>query len=184
MAWRLRRLARRIERGALVACRSDSIWGFSCHPLRISAIQRLLQLKQRSIGKGLILLGSDLDQFRPYLTPETLEALQDRLTEPTDRPTTWIVPAVADCPPWLSPDGHSLAIRITDQEPIRELTQALGSPLVSSSANRSGQPVARNRFIVERHFGDQLDAVIGAHGNVEQPPSRIIDLQSGHILRP
>jgi len=184
MAWRLRQLARRIEQGALVACSTDSIWGFSCHPLRLSAVRRLLQLKQRPVSKGLILLGSDLEQFRPHLTTDTLERLQSRLTEKPDRPTTWVVPAVADCPPWLSPDGRSLAIRVTEQEPVRELTQILDSPLISTSANRSGHPVARNRFVIERQFGAQLDAVIGSHDNIEQQPSRIIDLQSGRILRP
>ena len=184
MAWRLRQLARRIEQGALVACSTDSIWGFSCHPLRVNAIRRLLQLKQRPVSKGLILLGSGLEQFRPYLATATLEQLQPRIAEPSDRPTTWVVPAIAGCPPWLSPDGRSLAIRVTDQQPIRELTQVLDSPLISTSANRSGHPVARNRFVIERQFGSQLDAVIGSHDNIEQQPSRIIDLQSGRILRP
>ena len=184
MAWRLRQLARRIEQGAVVACSTDSIWGFSCHPLRVNAIRRLLQLKQRPVSKGLILLGSDLEQFRPYLATATLGRLLSRMTEKPDRPTTWIVPAVADCPPWLSPDGRSLAIRVTKQEPVRELTQILDSPLISTSANRSGHPVARNRFVIERQFGAQLDAVIGSHDNIKQRPSRIIDLQSGRILRP
>lgn len=184
MSWRLRQLARRIEQGALIACSTDSIWGFSCHPLRIAAVRRLLQLKQRPLSKGLILLGSDLQQFRPYLAVATLERLQSRMAEKSGRPTTWVVPAVADCPPWLSPDGRSLAIRVTGQEPVRALTQALDSPLISTSANRSGHPAARNRFVIERQFGAQLDAVIGPHDSIAQQPSRIIDLQSGRILRP
>jgi len=81
MSWRLRQLARRIEQGALIACSTDSIWGFSCHPLRIAAVRRLLQLKQRPLSKGLILLGSDLQQFRPYLAVATLEP-----PSPTARP--------------------------------------------------------------------------------------------------
>ncbi len=183
MSTRPRRIAELVDRGALIACSTDTIWGFSCHPLRSDAIRRLLQLKRRPLEKGLILIGSDWPQFAPYLQPGWLERLQST-TPDGGRPTTWVVPAATDCPPWISPDGRSLALRRCLAEPVRSICDRLDAPLVSTSANRSGQPVARNRFVVERQFGTALDAVIGPHETLDNPPSRIVDLQSGRILRP
>jgi len=184
MTARLRRIADDLARGALIACQTDTIWGFSCHPLQPDAIHRLLDLKQRPLSKGLILLGSDWSQFAPYLDSAWLQALQQAAANHHDRPTTWIVPAATGCPPWISPDGRSLALRRSHHPLIGALSSRLGSPLISTSANRSGQPVARNRFIVERHFRHALDHIIGPHATRDHPASRIIDLQSGRILRP
>jgi L-threonylcarbamoyladenylate synthase len=184
MTVRLRKIALDLARGALIACQTDTIWGFSCHPLHPEAIRRLLALKQRPLSKGLILLGSDWSQFAPYLDSRWLQTLQQAASASHGRPTTWIVPAATGCPPWLCPDGRSLALRRTAHPLIDRLTRRLDSPLISTSANRSGQPVARNRFIVERRFGSSLDHVIGPHETRHSPASRIIDLQSGWILRP
>ncbi len=185
MSWRLRRIAHALRRGAVIACATDTIWGFSCHPLHGGAVRRLLKLKQRPVDQGLILLASELMQAHPFIDATILPELRDRISARSDdRPTTWILPAATGCPFWLSPDGRHVALRLTDTPQIAGLCNALASPVVTTSANRSGRPAARNRFQVARQFHGRIDAFVGSHRSESGLPSRIIDLQSGRILRP
>ncbi len=185
MSWRLRRIAHALRRGAVIACATDTIWGLSCHPLHGGAVRRLLCLKQRPVDKGLILLASELRQARPFIDAATLPELHDRISARSDdRPTTWILPAAAGCPFWLAPDGRHVALRLTETPQIASLCDTLDSPIITTSANRSGRPAAGNRFQVARQFHDRIDAYVGSHRSESGLPSRIIDLQSGRILRP
>lgn len=181
--WRLRHIARMLDRGALIVHPTDTIWGFGCHPLRPGAVTRLLRIKQRPMHKGLILLGSTAEQFFPFV-PDELHSRLTGLESTSGQPTTWVVPAADDCPPWISPDGRTLALRLTGHPQIAALCARLGSPLVSTSANRSGRPPVRNTWIALRHFGPWVDAIIGGFDQGTGQASRIRDLQSGRILRP
>ncbi|MGD2171558.1 MAG: Sua5/YciO/YrdC/YwlC family protein, partial [Gammaproteobacteria bacterium] len=97
--WALNRLVREVSRGAVFGYPTDTVWGLGCHPLIASSVVRLLQLKNRTLDKGLILLSSRLEYCLPYLDadPAGLEPLR----QAGDRPTTWLVPASEFCPVWI-----------------------------------------------------------------------------------
>lgn len=186
--WRLRRVCHAIKRGAVIAYPTDTIWGFGCHPMKSQAIQRLLSIKQRPLHKGLILLSGQLDFCHPYIDEQVYNEFQDRLSQPTTNPRTWIVPASNLCPVWLTGNSPSIAIRITDKPLVMHLSSELQSPLVSTSANMAGRRHARNRLLIERHFGTRVDFILEdteqhSQLNVPGSPSEIIDLQTGKILR-
>ena len=184
--WQLNRAILAIERGALFAYPTDTIWGLGCHPLRTAAIERLLRLKRRQAGKGLILLASSMNYCRIFIDADMDEQELERLSQYRSRPTTWIIPATPDCPRWLTGDHSSIAIRITDKPLIKSLCDGLSMPLVSTSINTSGHPPARNRLVVRRQFADQLDFLLNDHGefNRQAQPSEIRDWRSGRTLRP
>jgi L-threonylcarbamoyladenylate synthase len=74
-------------------------------------------------------------------------------------------------------------VRIADHPLIEAVCEGLESPLVSTSANRSGQSTARNALQMRRRFGDELDYIVGGFSTGGNRPSEIKSLASGSILR-
>ena len=159
--------------GGLLAYPTEAVWGLGCDPDNEAAVLRLLQLKQRPLDKGLILV--DL----PALPPARLAAVL--ATWPG--PNTWVMPAAADAPAWISGGRGSIAVRISDHPPVVALCQAFGGPLVSTSANFGGKPPAYSRDELDPALLDGIDAVIaGDTGGLESPtPIRLA--VDGRVLR-
>lgn len=175
-----------LANGGVIAYPTETVYGLGCNPLNRLAVERLLTLKQRSVKQGLIILAADLNQLSHYLQPLT-QAQQTTLTQPVERTTTWLVPAQAYVPDWLTGDHRSLAIRITQHPLARALCQQFGA-LVSTSANCSRQPAAHTALQVRTRFNSaravaQPDLIIHGHCGTDKRPSQIIDLLSGKILR-
>ena len=181
--WQLRQAARVIHGGGLIAYPTEAIYGLGCDPLDAAAVQRLLALKERPMDKGLILIAADIDQLRPYLAPlSTKDETTVLATWPG--PVTWLLPARPETPHWLRGTHDTLAVRITDHPLAAALCRQLGHPLVSTSANRSGQPPARTPLTVQRQLGRTLDLIVSGPLGNQTRPTIIRDLVSGQILRP
>ncbi|MDJ0880022.1 MAG: L-threonylcarbamoyladenylate synthase [Gammaproteobacteria bacterium] len=181
--WRLRQIASAINQGAIIAYPTDTIWGFGCHPRIEKAVTRIKSLKRRPRDKGLILLASSIELFKTYINPDDYYRHLSTLKMPRPRPLTWIVRAHPDCPSWLKARRGTLAIRITDLSHIRILCQGMQAPLVSTSANLSGQPTARNQFNIHKQFQHDVDFVIEGYRVPGRQASEIRELDSGKILR-
>lgn len=179
--WALNRIVAELARGAVIGYPTDTVWGLGCHPLLAGSVSRILNIKGREPGMGLILLSSRLDYCLPYLDAE--EADLGPLLEPSDHPITWLVPAGAGCPPWIRGDHPTVAVRITDHPAVGLLCDGLEAPLVSTSANRSGRPTVRNALQMRRQFGDEIDFVIEGFRTGGNRPSEIKSLLSGDVIR-
>ena len=179
--WALNRFANAVSQGAIFGYPTDTIWGFGCHPLIASSVARILQIKNRDPGKGLILLSSRLEYCTDYIGPdrEQLESVQAS----TDHPTTWLVPASANCPIWIRGKYPTVAIRITNHPLLELLCDQLETPLVSTSANRSGKATVRNSLQMRKQFGDELDFIVSGFATGSNRPSEIKSLQSGTTFR-
>ncbi len=179
--WILNRYVRAIARGAVFAYPTDTIWGFGCHPLDAAAVARILAIKRRPAAKGLILLASKLDYVEPFIAVDA--AARDALAQPAAQPTTYLVPARADCPVWLTGAHPTIAIRITDHPLIERLCDGIEAPLVSTSANRARGPSVRNALQARRRFGAELDFVIPGYTAGSGRASTIKSLADGTIIR-
>ncbi len=181
--WRIQQIANQLNHGAVIAYPTDTIWGLGCHPQYLQSVRRIQRIKRRSLQKALILLSSSVDYLHGYVDEQLLAQYADKLSEPQARPVTWVCKADPQCPGWLTGGLSSIAIRITDMQPIQQLTTAIQAPLVSTSANISGRPNARNGLAVHKLFRQQVDFIIDGFDTGGNQASRIIDLQSGKILR-
>ena len=180
---RFTQAARVLRVGGVVACPTEAVWGLSCDPVNEDAVDRLLALKERPRAKGLILVGSSMEQFAPLLgglDPHLLKKLQ--MSWPG--PNTWLVPHRRRIPDWIHGDHDSVAIRVTAHPGMKALCEAFGAPLVSTSANPSGCPAPTERFQVVNFFGSGLDAVLPGSVGPQARPSTIRDLYTDEILRP
>jgi L-threonylcarbamoyladenylate synthase len=172
-----------LRQGKVIAYPTEAVWGLGCDPDNAQAVQTLLQLKNRPVEKGVILVMANYAQLEPLLA-ESLTAQQRQLLQtPTEKPTTWLVPFNAEkVPRWISGKHDTVAVRISTHPTVKALCEGFGKPLVSTSANPQAAQPAREAFQVRRYFNDKVAICRGNTGKALQP-STIIDLLSGAIIR-
>lgn len=179
---RIRRAARVMAAGGVVAYPTEAVWGLGCDPNNSEAVGRILALKQRPWQKGLILLAADISYFAP-LVDRLDSGLRQRLQESWPGPVTWLVPAANLVPEWIRGRFETVALRVTDHPLAAGLSRAFGGPIVSTSANPAGKPEARTALEVRRYFRDRLDDITPGRVGGRAQPSQIRDLISGETLR-
>ncbi len=180
--WQLRRTAEIVRAGGIIAYPTEAVFGLGCDPFNPQAVVNLLELKQRSVDKGVILIAADFDQLTPFLGKLNTTMLK-KVSRTYAEPTTWLVPKADDLPYWLSGKHDRIAVRITAHPLAAELCRQCHHALVSTSANLSGQPPAKNSLSVQRRLGNQVDKIV--HGGTLgfAKPSRIIDAVSNKTIR-
>lgn len=167
----------------VIAYPTEAVFGLGCDPDSELAVRRLLALKQRPWQKGLILIAADYRQLEPYIDDSVLsDAQKELMFSRWPGPVTWVIPARATTPNWLTGQFDSLAVRVSAHPLVKNLCLGYGKPLVSTSANLSGQPPCRSQQEVYQQFGNDFPVL---HGNVggRVNPSEIRDVLTGELLR-
>jgi L-threonylcarbamoyladenylate synthase len=179
---RVQLAVRVLAAGGVLACPTEAVWGLSCDPHNPAAVQRLLALKGRSPGKGLILVAASERQFEFLLTDLSAEQRR-RMSDSWPGPTTWLVPHRGRVPGWIHGAHATVALRVSAHPVVSSLSATWGGPLVSTSANPAGKRPPRNAYQVKRYFREQLDFIMsGTVGQLDRP-TEIRDLDSGRIVR-
>lgn len=180
--WHLRQAARHFWLGGLIAYPTEAVYGLGCNPLDWDAVQRLLKLKQRSVDKGLILIGSDFDQLRPFIIEPAQEIMAPVLSS-WPGASTWLLPAAPGVPTWLTGNHHSIAVRVTAHPLAAALCRTCESPVISTSANIQGQRPAKSALALYKQFNRNIDFILnGKVGSLKRPTS-IQDAISGICMR-
>lgn len=185
--WQMSYAASIIRSGGVIAYPTESVWGLGCDPYNASAVEHLLELKDRPMSKGLILVSGDPGHFQSLL--QALEPeLRKRFLAPCVRPTTWLVPDPDGVVPvWIKGEHAMVAVRVSSHPVVSAMTKTLGSALVSTSANPTARPTAANRLDLHRYFGPcgrgGLDYIVPGEVAKGAQPSTIKHLLSGEIIR-
>jgi L-threonylcarbamoyladenylate synthase len=165
--------------GGVITCPTEGVFGLSCMPDDADAVTRLLAIKQRDPGKGLILIAASSEQLRDWIAIPA-----EKIPEPDPaRPITWIVKAAKRVSRLVRGDHDGVAVRITTNPIARALCEAVDSPLVSTSANLSGQPVAANQITLRRSFTGSVDYIVPGKCGPASGPSEIRNLETDEQLR-
>ncbi len=165
--FKIRLAIKKINEGGVIAYPTEAIYGLGCNPLDEEAVLRLLELKKRSIDKGLILIASSLAQLEPYL--QLNNEIISRIQTTWPGPITWIIPAQPWVPHWLTGKHSSLAVRVTSHPAARLLCEENDGPLVSTSANTSDKPPAVKSWQVAKSLdSNELYIMSGEVGNLKQ----------------
>jgi L-threonylcarbamoyladenylate synthase len=171
--------ARVLRRGGLVAYPTEHCYGLGCDPMNRSAVLRLLQLKRRPWRKGLIVLAAEVAQLAPYV-----EAIPPAVLASWPGPYTWLLPARAGVPAWLTGEHLKIAVRVTAHPIAAALARAARLAIVSTSANRAGEAPARSEREVRRRLGNAVDFVLPGPVGDARAPTPIRDAASGIVVRP
>lgn len=179
--FRFRQLGRLIAAGGVVAYPTEAVYGLGCDPEDRLAVERILALKGRPVEKGLILVADDSRRFADWVDREALQAHAVQRTWPG--PTTWILPAGPGAKSWITGAHDGVAVRVTAHPLAARLCAAAGSPVVSTSANRSGRPALRRAIQVRRVFGQAVDGVLSGATGGRRWPSEIRRYPDGGLVR-
>lgn len=127
-----------LNNGGIIVFPTDTIWGIGCDASNIKAVNQIRTFKKRENQQGFILLVSDITMLTEYVGP-----VHPRLTtllEHFSKPLSVIYPNVKGLPKEVLGTDNSVAIRIVKDEYCKQLIEAVGKPLVATSANEKGEP--------------------------------------------
>ena len=170
--------------GGTIAYPTEAVWGLGCDPFNEAAVLQLLDIKQRDVSKGLILIAARLAQLAPLIDTEALPPERmHAVLHSWPGPHTWLMPCTARVPAWLRGAHATLALRVSAHPTVFALCDAFGGPLVSTSANLSGNDPVRDSAALDPNLLSRIDGVLeGSTGGLETP-TPIRDAATGTILR-
>jgi L-threonylcarbamoyladenylate synthase len=181
-AWPLKRAVETVRGGGVIAYPTEAVYGLGCDPLEETAVARVLEIKQRDAAKGLILIAARIEQLLPFMAKLSAD-ITHTLEASWPGPVTWVVPAASHVPAWLTGGRSTLAVRVTAHPMASALCEACDMALVSTSANRSGQPPARTGLMVRTLLGDAVDCIVAGEVGGLDKPTEIREALSGKVLR-
>lgn len=179
----LQRAVRHLNAGNIIAYPTEAVWGLGCDPFNAAAVFRLLEIKRRSVRKGMILVAGSMHQVSPLIAPLT-DSQRRQLEETWPGPVTWLLPDPDGLiPQWIRGDHQRVAVRVSAHPLVEALCRSFGGPVVSTSANRAGRPPARSRLQLAARLGDGADFILPGTLGGESAPSEIRDLVTGEQIR-
>ena len=167
-----------LKKGEVVAYPTEGVWGLGCDPSDDQAITKLLNLKGRSESKGLILIGSSLEQFSEFIE---VEKYKDKLLEKWPGHHTWLVPPKQEISKLIIGNNEKIALRLSTHKQVIELCEEFKGVITSSSANKENSPILESPEEIKDAFPD-IKVLTGELGGQSQP-SKIQDLLTGELIR-
>ena len=179
---RIARGARILRGGGVIAYPNESVYGLGCLPDNAPALDRILALKGRPQSMGVILIAAEWAQFGGWAGE--LAALPKARELLASRGVTWIVAAGPRAPDRITGARPTIAVRRSLHPLACALSEAVNSPLVSTSCNPHGSPPARSAKAARGYFGDGIDWVLDGECGPLKGPTEIRDAATGEVLRP
>jgi L-threonylcarbamoyladenylate synthase len=171
-----------VQSGGILVYPTEAVFGMGCDYRNQAAVEKLLQLKQRSKNQGLVLIASHVGQILPLIQPMERSHLA-RALKTWPGHVTWVFPHTKMVPQWISGDFDSVAVRVSTHPAVKALCDRLGHALVSTSANLSGLETADNSQDLRDTWGDQVDYYLDLPLGGESKPSTIKRASDGQQLR-
>ena len=159
--------------GGVIIYPTDTIYGIGCDITNTDAIRRVLDIKGRDANKPMSFVCADLRHIKNYAhVSEKREKLLEKFLP---GPYTFVLPASSQAPKELLPEQKTVGLRIPDHKIPLSIVSALKKPLLSTSANFSGEQVLNNPKDLQQFMGDKVDLII-TDGEIVAEPSSVISL--------
>ena len=164
-----------LKGGGIILYPTDTIWGIGCDATNVDAVKRVYEIKQREDSKSMLVLMENPNRISSYVDDVPEIALD--LLEVTNKPTTIIYSGAKNLANNLINSDGSIGIRITDERFTQQLIQRFKKPIVSTSANISGDAPAQNFMEISQDIIDSVDYV------VEYRQEEMIKAQASSIIK-
>lgn len=174
-----------LRKGGIILYPTETVWGIGCDATNSEAVKKVFQLKKRLEAKALITLVSDLAMLERHVEDVPEIALQ--LIEQSDRPITIVYDNGRGLAPELyAPDG-SVGLRLTNHPYCLALCRGLKKPIVSTSANISGEPTPSVFHQISPEIIQGVDYAAQpdteTHHNGIRRPSSVVKISRGGIIK-
>lgn len=169
-----------LKKGKTILYPTDTIWGIGCDVTNKQSIKKIFQIKERSESKSLIVLVNGLEMLQEYvkIIPEKILDFIKKQTQPT----TIIYNHPKNLAKNLIAKDNTIAIRIVNTGFVHELIQAFGKPIVSTSANISGNPTPKDFQSINENILNNVDFVVNLPLESNQKkPSKMVRFSNDKI---
>ncbi|RMA58558.1 L-threonylcarbamoyladenylate synthase [Ulvibacter antarcticus] len=171
-----------LKRGGIILYPTDTVWGIGCDATHPGAIEKVYALKKRINDKSLICLVSDLNMLEEHVE-KVPKAAYDVLKF-SDYPTTIVYDDPIRISETLIAADNSLAIRIVEDQFCQKLIRKLHRPIVSTSANISGEKTPQNFEEISQEILDGVDYVVNLQRDKKaSKPSTIIKIKNDGTVK-
>lgn len=171
-----------LHAGGLILYPTDTVWGIGCDATNEAAVAKVYELKKRSDQKALIVLVPDEREILKYVSGPDLR-LFDYLQEQV-KPTTVVYDGAIGLADNLVSEDGSIAIRICEEPFCKHLLKRFRKPIVSTSANISGQPAAPHFKEINEEIKQGVDYMVRYRQEDTTPasPSKLIRWEGGEVV--
>ncbi|RLI06448.1 threonylcarbamoyl-AMP synthase [Candidatus Bathyarchaeota archaeon] len=179
----IRRAAVIIRLGGVVIYPTDTVYGLGCDPANVDATRRICEIKGRA-DKTLPLACSDVEAAKRIVE---FNPIAERLAERFwPGPLTMVLPAKVDYPIWVTHGARTLGVRVPGHPVARRLAKLSGGVIVTTSANKSGEPPPKTALEAAEQIGEEVDLILDAGPAPLKQPSTVLDLSGDElwIIRP
>ena len=165
--------------GGLILYPTDTVWGIGCDATNEEAVKKIYALKRSEDKCSMLCLMRDADMIVRYVNKAPGIAFE--VMELSDKPLTAILPGASGVASSLIPETQTLGVRVPQHEFCQALLRKFGKPIVSTSANISGEPAAKRLKEVVQEIIDGVDYVVNPRfeGKPTLKPSSIIAFGEG-----
>lgn len=167
-----------LRKGGTILYPTDTIWGIGCDATNAHAVEKVYQLKRRNESKSFIILLDDVARLEKYVEKVFPIALD--LIQQYTKPLTIIYPNAKNLAKGVAAEDHSIGIRVTRDPFCKSLIKTFGKPLVSTSANISGQETPYSFDKVSEKIKKNVNYIVPLRWNEvagQIHPSTIIKMQ-------
>jgi len=174
----IKKTAEVLERGGIILYPTDTIWGIGCFATNRDSVQKIYEIKQRDDSKSMLVLISGPEMLNDYISEIPEQALE--LIAKAHKPTTIIYPGARNLADNLLAADGSVGIRIPSDPFCQALIKSTGKPLVSTSANLSGEPSPAVFGEISQKIIRKVDYVVNWRQDEREAamPSAIIKVES------
>jgi L-threonylcarbamoyladenylate synthase len=147
-----------LKAGKVILYPTDTVWGLGCDPKNEDAIRRILEIKGRQAGKGMILLIERIEQLRDYVFQ--IPDIAWDIVDFAEKPLTVVYPKGKNISPMVTAEDGSIAIRMVKDDFCKALIRKFGRAILSTSANKSGSKTPGNFSQIENEIISQVDYTV------------------------
>lgn len=172
-----------LKKGGIILYPTDTIWGLGCDARNSEAVKKIYEIKRRTDSKSLIVLVNN--EMAVERLVEDIPETAFQLLEVVIHPLTIIYDKAYNVAPELKSEDGSLGIRITKEKFSSELCRKFGGPIVSTSANISGEPAPKNFKEISEEIRKKVNYIVNyrQHDNTISEPSNIIKISNDNIIK-
>lgn len=173
----IKRAIETLRNGGVILYPTDTVWGIGCDATNPEAVKKVYEIKHRDDSKALICLVDSDARLQRYV--RNVPDVAWDIFELATKPTTIILDDAVNLAPNLIAEDGTIAMRITQESFSKELCYRFQKPLVSTSANISGEPAAQNYCDISEELLNAVDYVCWSRRQEHKPhtPSSIIKLE-------
>jgi L-threonylcarbamoyladenylate synthase len=171
-----------MRKGGIILYPTDTVWGIGCDATNEVAVKKIFEIKQRADSKSMLVLMDTPARLQGFV--QTVPEMAWDLIDLSSRPLTIIYPHARNLALNLIASDGSVGIRITKEPFSKRLCEAFRGPIVSTSANISGQPTAAIFSEIDERIVSQMDYVVKYRqkDNSISKPSSIIKLDENNSV--